>query len=358
MKNFICITALLLGILAADHALSQNTEADKLYREAVSKMDNENDYTGAIVLLDKAIKLEPKNLDYQYEKAYAYHRQGDFKSAANILEKLVKASKAQPLYFQLLGNTYNRMEENEKSDEIYQKGLKKFPDAGVLYAGRGIIDFNHKDYSNAVNWFEKGIEMAPDYKSDYFYAAILYKGSTETVWSVLYGEIFCNLDRSGKRFEIMSAALYETYDTCITFKDSSIAVSFTRNATITLDNLKNLKLPFANTVFEMNFLLNLVGEKEMSIATLNRVREKFIKMYYSKKQNIEYPNILFDYHKKLIDANYFDCYNYWLYYYGHKDEADTWISRNKERYDQFTTWFEKNPLEVSKEHRFYRAQYK
>jgi len=357
MKRSILFVVFILSFFLVTVGYSQDSEADKLCKEAVSKMDNEQDFPGAIALLNQAIKLEPKNLSFQYEKAFAYHKMGDYNNSVKILEKLVKSSAAEPLYFQLLGNSYNRLGEADKSDEIYQKGIKKFPDAGILYSGKGLVEFNMERYEEALGWFEKGIEMDPNYRSNYYFSSILFAGSTETVWSVLYGEIFCNLEPEGKRYDYMSKALFDTYDTCITFKDSSIAVSFTKNITISIDDIQNFKLPFANTAFEMNLMLSLVGETEISIATLSATRTKFIGMYYSNKQNIEYPNILFEYHKKLIDAGFFDCYNYWLFYEGNKAEADAWLSQHKEKYAQFAKWFAQNPLELSSNSKFYRMQY-
>lgn len=336
---------------------AQNEEADKLYQEAIAKMDSENDFKGAIVLLDKALKLDPKNTDYQYEKAYAWYHLEEFKTAAKLLEKVINAPTAGPVYYQLLANCYNRMDEVEKSAKIYQKGLEKFPDAGLLYSGQGINNYNRKDYDGAITWFEKGIENAPDFPSNYYYAASLYAGSTETVWAVLYGELFSNIERTTNRTEKMSKLLFDVYASSITFKDSSIAVSFTKNATINISELDNFKLPFANSVFEMNYLLSLIGEKEINIATLNRIRTQFIELYYSKDQSKNYPNVLFAFHKSLIDKNYFDCYNYWLFYYGNESEADAWITDNKDRFEAFVKWFADNPLELSKDKRFYRFQY-
>ncbi|MEI6767269.1 MAG: CDC27 family protein [Bacteroidota bacterium] len=356
MKNKLLFGFLVLSMLFASAGYAQ--KADELYKQAIAIMDSANDFKGAIVLLDKAIKLEPKNSDYQYEKAYAYYHLEEYKTAAKLLEKIMDAPASGPVYYQLLANAYNKLEEVDKSDKTYEKGLEKYPYAGLLYSGQGINKYNRKEYDAAVTWFEKGIENAPAFPSNYFYAASLYAGSSETVWAVMYGELFCNIERTSGRTEKMSKLLYDTYSKSITFKDSSIAVSFTQNATISINDLNDFKLPFANSVFEMNYLLSLVGEKEINLATLNRIRTKFIEMYFSKDQSKNYPNVLFDFHKQLISKNYFDCYNYWLFYYGNESEADAWITNNKDRFEQFLKWFSDNPLDLSKDKQFYRFQYK
>jgi tetratricopeptide (TPR) repeat protein len=357
MKNIILLLFVLSGLAAVKPLYSQNAEADKLYRQAMAKMDNEKDFTTAIQLLDQAIKLDVKNLDYQYGKAYACFNKDDFNATAKILEKLVKASAAIPVYYQLLGDTYVHLNDKGRSDAIYLKGIEKFPDAGLLYAGQGIKEYNNKNNDKAIEWFEKGIEFDPLCPTNYYYASLLYGETTERVWSILYGEIFCNMETQGSRFDTVSKSLYDVYNRSITFKDSSIAVSFTQFATIPFSDLSNFKLPFANGVFEMNYLLSLVGEKEMNIAVLNNVRTNFISLYFSNKQNITYSNILFEYHKKLIDANYFECYNYRLFRNGNTTEADKWIEQNKEKYAQFSEWFFGHPLVLTKYKRFYRYQY-
>lgn len=335
---------------------SQNSKADELYKKAISKMDDEKDFKGAIKLLDEAIKLDPKNLDLKYEKAYAYFQMEDYKNAAKLLEQLVKSDDAKPVYYQLLGNSYNHLDESDKSNKIYEKGIERFPNSGVLYAGMGMKELNIKEYDKALEWFEKGIEKGPTHASNYYYAALLFSSSTETVWAVLYGEIFMNIERTTNRTEKMSKNLFDDYTKSITFKDSSIAVNFTKNV-IQLNDINDLKLPFASIVFETDYLMGLVGEKEISIASLIRVRKRFIDTYFANKQNEKYPNILFDFHKKLIDKGYFECYNYWLFYFGNTIEADKWLESNKTKFDEFIEWFTNNPMEISKDKKFYRTQY-
>lgn len=358
MKTIKLIFPLILCLGFYLNSYSQNPEADKLYKQALSKMDNEKDYNGAIKLLEDALKISPDNDDYKYEQALSYFLLGEFKSSIKILEKIIDSPNATPLYYQLLGNSYNRLNDIDKSNKIYQKGFDKFSNAGLLYTGQGINKFNRKEYNEALSWFEKGIEKDPNYASNYFYSSMLFSESTEKVWAVLYGEIGRIVEQKSPRSEKMGKSLYDIYKDGITIKDSTIGVSFTKTATISMDNLKSGNiLPFANIVFEMDLLLSIIGEKQVSIEMLDRTRKKFIELYFSKNQSKDYPNILFEYHKKLIGLNYFDCYNYWLFYGGNPTEADAWIAKNKTRYDEFLTWFAKNPMELSKDKKFYRLQY-
>jgi hypothetical protein len=122
---------------------------------------------------------------------------------------------------------------------------------------------------------------------------------------------------------------------------------------------EEIKLPFSMP-YEITMILAITSEldkKELGIASLNNIRTSFINSWYENERNIEYPNILFDWHKKLIDLEYFESYNYWLLMKGNEDEFDNWVGSNKEKFDAFIEWFTKNPLKIDEQNNFKRLQY-
>ena len=98
----------------------------KNIHEAIELMDN-GDYKKSLSLLEEAKSLDPGNVDYPYEMAYAYYAKGDYKKAASILEGLKSHEDATDLFFQLLGNSYDMMGKADKAIDAYDQGLKKFP---------------------------------------------------------------------------------------------------------------------------------------------------------------------------------------------------------------------------------------
>ena len=46
----------------------------------------------------------------------------------------------------------------------------------------------------AIKMWEKGIEVAPSFSKNYFNASKYYYFSTDKVWSIIYGEIFLNME--------------------------------------------------------------------------------------------------------------------------------------------------------------------
>lgn len=95
-------------------------------KEAIKLEDEEGKFDEAIKLFDEAQKLDPENINYPYEMAYAYSGKKDYKKASNILEKLLSHKDVDGRVYQALGNAYDYQGKPEKAIEAYEKGLKNF----------------------------------------------------------------------------------------------------------------------------------------------------------------------------------------------------------------------------------------
>jgi len=346
------VTIILVSFAQIANCQTNKNKAFEMAREAISLMDN-GKIDESIKLLEKAQKLDPDNILFPYEIAYANYLKKDYQNVIKILEKLTKRKDVTDLVFQLLGNSYSVSGKKQKALDTYDLGLKKFPNSGKLYLEKGNIYLMQEDYNKAISFYEKGIEVEPTFPSNYYRATLLYCNSTEEVWGMIYGEIFMNLERGSRRTEEISKLLFDTYKSEIQFKDeNNINVSFSKNLVITDIN----KLPFG-MIYEPTLLLAVVGEKNIDINSLDKIRTNFLNLYYEQKHNKTHPNVLFDYQKQIEKAGHLEAYNYWLLMKGDEDGFDVWHSENKEKWDKFVKWFSENPLKLSSKNKFYRNQY-
>jgi tetratricopeptide (TPR) repeat protein len=350
---FIAIGQVVYGQTDKETALAKG-------REAVKLMDN-GKFDESIKLLEEAQKLDPDRIDYPYELAYAYHLKKDYKGAIKILEKNLDHKDINERFFQLLGNSYDILGKTEKAFEAYDAGLKKFPNSGMIYLEKGNVYWGKKEYGKALPLYEKGIELDPKFPSNYYRATLIYCGSTEEVWGMIYGEIFMNMERNSKRTAEISKLLFDTYKSEIKFtSDSSFSVSFSKNASISLDNLKDpgkMKLPFGISVYEPTLMMSMINEKSIDLNSLDRIRTNFINSYYKSGNDKKYPNILFDYQNKVKEAGHFEAYNHWILMKGDNDAFDLWYNSNKVKWDAFIKWFSDNGLKVDNLNKFYIGQY-
>jgi Tfp pilus assembly protein PilF len=357
MKNLIILFLVSLSIICDGQ--SNKDYAKNKMDKAIELMDTGNT-DDAIKLLLEAKKLDPDNYIYDYERAYAYCIKQDYKTSLDIYKAIVKYENATDQCYQMLGNLYDINGKPEKALKAYDKGLKKFPHSGRLFLEKGNVYLNQKKYTEALNLYESGIKSDPAFPSNYYRAALLFFNSSETVWAMIYGEIFMNLERDSKRTAEISKLLYDTYKNHIIIKNDTISVSFSKNNTITLSDLQdinNFKLPFAIGAYEPTLLLAITGEKEINIHSLDSIRTRFIRNYNLKELNKKYPNILFDFHTKVLQAGYFDVYNRWILMKDDEISYIKWQKANEEKWNGFMKWFYENGLKLDYNNKFYREQY-
>lgn len=357
------ILPIALFLLVCPVTLFSQTNKEKALekgRAAISLM-NEGKFAESIKLLEEAQQLEPDDINYPYEIAYAYYAIKDFKNAVKYLEGILKHKDVNDRVYQLLGNTYDNLGKPEKAIETYEAGLKEYPSSGNLYLEMGVMQMGNKDYNKALTYYEKGIEMDPRFPSNYYWASRIYCSSTEEVWGMIYGEIFMNLERNSKRTSEISKLLFDTYKSEIKFtSDTSFTVSFSQNATIdiaTLSDTKKMKLPFGIGVYEPTLIFSALTVRSINIHALDTIRSNFVDHFFSNGHDKEYPNILFSYQQQIKKAGHMEAYNYWLLMKGDEERFDQWHAANKDKWDAFVKWFTENKLKVDNNNKFHSRLY-
>lgn len=249
----------LLVISAGAFAQTNKEIALEKGKEAIKLMD-EGKIIESITLLEECIKLDPDRIDFPYEIGYAHYISKEYDKVIDIMTKLSKRKDTFDRVFQLLGNSYDILGKKEEAIDVYEDGIKKFPESGKLYLELGIVyEFDNK-IDKAIECFEKGMDVEPSYSSTYFRAANLFLNSGDEVWGMIYGEIFMNLERNSDRTTQMSKSLYDTYKSQITFtSDSSFKTSFSSNTIVMI--AKKLELPFGLMIYEPVLMLAVIPEK-------------------------------------------------------------------------------------------------
>ncbi|MFY8108218.1 MAG: tetratricopeptide repeat protein [Bacteroidia bacterium] len=356
-------TALLLLISAFQLIYAQTSNKEKALEKGKAALElmDQGKFDESYKLLEDAQKLDPESIVYPYEIGYVFYVQKDYKRAIKQLENLLKHKDINDRIYQLLGNSYDNIGKSEKAIETYEAGLKQFPNSGILYLEMGVMSMIAKNYDKALSYYEKGIEVAPGYPSNYYWAAKIYCSSTEEVWGMIYGEIFMNLERNSKRTVEISKLLFDTYRREIKFtNDSSFSVSFSKNASINISDLTNpgkMKLPFGVGVYEQTLMFSMLSVKAINMNSLDLIRSNFVDNYFSNGHDKTYPNVLFSYQKKIKEIGHMEAYNHWLLMKGDEEQFKKWFSENREKWESFTKWFGENGLTVDDKNKFFKGQY-
>lgn len=332
------IFLLLFSAVSFATAFAQAQEATP--QETARNFMRSGDWDNAILILNRALQQDPKNLDLQKDLAMSYYYKRDYTRALEQIKPMLDRDDADEVVFQIGGNVYKALEEVKEADKMYKKALKKFPNSGPLYSEYGELLWEKKDY-NAINLWEKGIEAAPSYAGNYYNAALYYYYTKDKIWTLIYGEIFVNMEYLTDRATEMKKLLLKAYKEKL-FADADAGKDQKKTS------------PFANAVWQtFNKQASLLN-KGISTETLNMIRTRFILDWY-KDYAAKFPFHLFDYQQQLIKNGMFEAYNQWLFGAVENLAAfDQWTKTNNDAYTRFTT-FQKGRVFKMPKGQYYQA---
>lgn len=322
MKKFLLFLFSTLLFTIAD---AQPEEASA--RETARSFMRTGDWDNAILVLNKALQSDPSDLELSKDLAFSYLYKRDFARALEVIKPLIDREDADVQTFQIAGNVFKALEEVKDAEKMYKKALKKFPSSGPLYSEYGELLWNKKNYE-AIELWEKGIEVDPSYSGNYYNAASYYYFTQDKIWTLIYGEIFVNMEYLTERATEVKRMLLSTY------KEKLFADLRDK------DKDKN-KNAFAQAIQQTYNKQSSVLSRGITLETLTMLRTKFILEWYNT-YSTKFPFKLFDFHQQLIREGMFEAYNQWLF--GPVDNLsafDQWTKSNSETYNKFAN-FQKN----------------
>ncbi len=262
-------------------------------------------------------------MDYKKDLIQCYYYKRDYEKAIEGIKTVINRDDADVMIFQLAGNIYKAIEDPKECEKIYKQGIKKFPRSGPLHSEYGELLWAKNDY-NAINLWEKGIELDPGYSGNYYNAALFYFYTKEKVWGLIYGEIFINMESLSQRGAAMKDLLLKGYKEKL-FVQADI-----------MKGEENNRNAFSRAFLEsMNKQSDLVT-KGVTTASLTMARARFILDWYENNA-AKFPHRLFDYHQQLLREGMFDAYNQWLFGTVENLSAyDNWTKAHADEYNGFT----------------------
>lgn len=289
---FLC--CFLVGISAS----AQQTASQM--RETAMSFQRQGDYANAVIVLNRALEQAPGSMELQTDLAYIYFLQRDFGKAIDIIKPLTERDDAEIRTFQIAGNIYRAIAEISACERMYRRALKKYPESGPLNAEYGEMLWARKDGAAAVTQWEKGIQLDPSYPGNYYHAARYYFSNGEMLRSLIYGEIFLNMDTYSGRSAEMKELLLEAYK------------NFYANPTgPKLSNLRK-RTPFEETFKAALLAQSSIASMGIDINRLIVIRTRFVLDWFTKS-GIGFPHRMIEQQRQLLREGLFEAYNQWLF---------------------------------------------
>ncbi|MCW3110771.1 MAG: tetratricopeptide repeat protein [Segetibacter sp.] len=297
MKRFLCIVFL----FTASFCYAQPAQDAATLHQTAQSFLRQGDYENAILVLTKALQLQPNDLQMTKDLLFAYYVKRDFAKAMEIGRPLIARTDADVQSFQMLGLTFKSVAEDKEAEKLYKNGLVKFPNEGILYSEYGDL-IAAKEPERAQKLWEKGIEVDPNHSSNYYFLSRQYAQKGDVIWAILYAEMFLNMESFTARSTEMKNLLLEQY------KKFFIA-GYKAPAT---DPKKKNTVLFATAVGET--LNKQQSQISLGITpeSLIVIRTRFILDWYNKYSG-KYPFKLFEHQRQLLQEGMFEAYNIWLF---------------------------------------------
>jgi hypothetical protein len=334
--GFLCLVLTLTQLAA----FSQTPAADtKTPQETARAFTRQGDYTNALVVLNEALRKDPQNLELSKDVAFNYYLEKEYDKGIGIAKGLVERTDADVTSYQILAMLYKAINQVKEADKLYKAGIKRFPRSGVLLNEYGEMLWSKQDYS-AVKYWEKGIEIDPNFSGNYYNASRFYFFTQDKVWGLIYGEIFLNLESYSKRTAEIKELVSEGYKKL--FTDQNIQKS---------QDMKNsFVIAYLNVMNKLSFTV----AQGISAESLTVLRTKFIITWFETYPT-NYPFHLFDYQRQLLKDGMFEAYNEWLFGSTENLPAfQAWTTSHSDEYKRFTD-FQKGRVFKMPEGQYYQT---
>jgi tetratricopeptide (TPR) repeat protein len=315
--------------------ISFGQDAKQLHETAKAFM-RQGDYANAILVLNRAKEKAPGDIAIAKDLAFTYYSSRDNAHALETINMVLDNDAADDQAYQIAGLIYKQGNLVKDAEKLYKKGIKKFSGSGPLYNDLGELLWAQKNLE-AIKYWEKGIEMDPSYSKNYYNAAKYYFFTTDKVWSLLYGEIFINMEPNSPNAPEIKQVLVDGYKKL--FSDPNMeAPAKEKNNFVKL---------YLKSMAEQSSL----AATGINAETLSMIRARFILDWFSNKDAP--PFKLFSLQQQFLREGLFEAYNQWLF--GSSQNLtgfQSWITTHHEEYTAFLN-FQKGRIFKIPEGEFY-----
>ena len=262
----------------------------------------QGDFDEATANFTTLLKQEPTNVDFMTDYCYLLNLKKDYPKATLLSKEIAAHPKATVESYQVVGIVYKATQAYTDAEQVYRKGIAKYPNSGVLYNEYGEMFAMQNKFAEAIIQWEAGIKADPNYSNNYYNATMYYsKIKIDLFWATQYGEIFVNLESYSSHTNTIKAKLAEAYKQL-----------FAGNALDKLAETPNISA-FEKAWIQTIGVSSNSLKTSLDVQTLIAARTKFIIDWYFVKQNEKTPFHLFDHQQYLVKEGFFEAYNQWLF---------------------------------------------
>lgn len=340
---------LVLLMLAMNLAFSQNqVEAEKLVDEGVIYHDK-GDYNNAITNYNKALELDKDNLYALVEKALTLNTLKSYDECIEVcklaIKKHPKNATLKNIYVSY-GNALDELKKKDAAFDIYDDGLKLFPDYYQLHFNKGITYGSIEKFDKALLCFQKAILSNPNHASSANAIARIEKINGNKIPSILSFCRFLVLEPQSKRakenlislYEIMNANVEKTGEKSISINiDPKILTEKTKKgkpkendfSSTELISTMDVALDYDEKNVNKTEVQNFIRKFETICSSLNEMK---------KNNHGFYWEVFAPYFIEMKEKNFLETFGYIVYASSKTTDVNEWLDKSQKEIDAFYQW--------------------
>ena len=156
---------LLLAFALVNPSFSQD-DVNALIEEGI-QLHDKGEYEAAIAKYDQVLKNNPSNTRALYEKSYTLMLMKKYEECESICIQLLKTNDYRKEVIVQYGSLLDMTNRQKESLEVYNKGIKEFPDFFLLYYNKGITLSGLSRDEEAMESFQQALKHKPLHASSH-----------------------------------------------------------------------------------------------------------------------------------------------------------------------------------------------
>lgn len=331
--------AFLFGQQGSDGAL-------ELIRQGVVLHD-QHDYEGAIEKYDEALVLDPFNLTALSEKAMTLYYQEKYEEAVENCKLAIEKHPGDDLLKMVYPTYANALDTDGKPEDaidVYNEGIKLFPDYGQLHYNKGVTHVGQEEYDDALASFETSARLDPNHGSSHNGVGRLQSLNKKKMPTLLALLRFAVVEPEGPRpeanFPIIEKIIFgsatRTGKNTITISLDDISVPDEEEG----EEAEIQANDFASTEILLSFAALLAVESKKPVEGFKNQMESICS---SLKENQEenfgyYWEYYVPYFLEMQEENLLETFSYIIYLSSGSKKIQKWIKKNPAKINEFYEW--------------------
>lgn len=188
-------------------ALQRDPESAEIAYKLGAVLADADDHSEAINQFEQAVEREEKHAKAWYRLGLSHREEGEYPEAVEAFTESIRANPRMRMddgdsggmAYHELGDLYNWFGFYDKALEVYENGIENNEDAARLHGGRGVAQLKLERHDEAIDSFEKALELESRNTTASYNLAAAYQESGRYDRAIEVLEEFIDRTRDDKR---------------------------------------------------------------------------------------------------------------------------------------------------------------